>query len=307
MNFGNLIALFLNEIENVRKENKNNPSLRYIIIAYKNVIKIISDTYLDSETVTQRKVDDLEITDNMKNKLDKLSEIKMTTQIKSILKEYTLKKELSNLLGIGEAKIKELINNGLSSIKQIRQKKFFNQLNLDTQIILEHKPIREIPWNQIHNIETKLTMFNKSITIVGSFRRKKPSSRDIDILFLRSRSCDTKNYITYLKKIFGNRIWIYANGDEKISMILQPQVNGPKYKTDVFITNRDNYYSMLLYTTGSKFHNIKMRARAKTMGLLLNQNGVFDSNNHRINANGDNEKKIFALLNMSYVIPEQRF
>lgn len=314
MNFSELIFLLSTELNNVKKDDldKNisdrNPILKFIIIAYNNVLKKLRENASKTETVTEDKINNMELTKTMKSKLIALSKTKITKKLKADQKLLNFKQELDDLLGIGEKKISDLIKMGLTSIRQLKEKKYFNTLNIDTQMTIIHNPVRVIKWEDIHKIEPKLTKFNKFIKIVGSYRRKKPFLRDIDILFLQDKNNTIENYLNYLKKEFNNNVYIYANGLHKISMIFQPG-NDPniKYKSDIFITTKDKYYTTLLYATGSKYNNIKMRAKAKRLNYLLNQDGIFDKNKKKINLDTDDEKKLFKILDMPYLEPEQRF
>lgn len=308
MKFSELKLLFSEEIEKVKE--KKLPQGRYILIAYNNVLREITNTYTDNEHVSDKRINELSITDHMKDKLINLSKKTIPKYLKEKEKTHKLKQDLDKLLGIGTKKANELISEGLTSIRQLKLKKWFDKLNTDTQMIIEHNPLRQVHWEDMHKVEEKITGFRKDVVIVGSYRRHKPVLKDMDILFLKKNDKDIEDYLTYLKKKFSNKIWIYANGDFKISMIIQPYRNNPelKYKADIFITTKDNYYSTLLYSTGSKDHNIKMRAIAKRKGYLLNQDGIFDlKTKKKINKSEDDEKKLFEILGMTYVTPDKRF
>lgn len=179
-------------------------------------------------------------------------------------------------------------------------------LNLDTQLDIIHQPVHNIDHADVKKLEDKLTNFKKIAVLTGSYSRKKPTVGDIDILLLANSQKDIDNYLEYLEKVFNNKVWIYSNGPNKISLIFQPDPRR-KYKADIFIANKSNYHSMLLYTTGSKNFNIRMRAKARKMGLLLNQNGIFDANHKKVNKDTDDEKTLFKILDMDYVLPEKRF
>lgn len=316
MKFYVLMYLFKDALTDMKKENEGKPFVKYIVTAYQNVLKNIADSYSDNELVTPSKINALNITKHMKEKLIKLSEknvseslLKKINDQKDVIK---LRRELNEVLGIGDKKINELIDLGLKNTKQLLQKKWYEQLNTDTQLMVTHKPTRHISYDTLKKLEPKFTNFSKNIVMVGSYRRKKPIARDIDILFMPSKPADKDAYLEYLRKVFKNQIWIYLNGSDKVSLVVKPfTASDVKYKVDIFITTPDNYYSMLLYTTGDKAHNIKMRARAKKLGLLLNQNGIFKVVNkkidQKINKRTDNEKKLFALLKMDYIEPENRF
>ena len=315
MKFYELIEL-LHRIIDDEKTNNKTQALRFIILAYKNILDKIYNEYSDNEAVTEKKINELELTKHMTAKLIDLSQTKITKKMaeefKKNRRDNHLKQELSELIGIGTKKINELLENGLTNIKQIYRKKYLDMLNLDTQMVLMHKPLRHIKYIDVNKLEDALTHFSKYIVLSGSYRRKKPVIGDIDILFMPNKTKSVEKYLDYLKDIFREKIWIYANGPNKISMIFQPPSHfipgSVKYKADIFIADSSNYYTMLLYTTGSKNFNIRMRAHARKMGLLLNQNGIFDINSKKkINKDSDSEKTLFNILDLKYVEPEKRF
>jgi DNA polymerase/3'-5' exonuclease PolX len=310
MKFYELQALFNKEMSDVKRNTTNSPTHRFIMTAYANVVKKLRDSrYRDTSQITESKINNLDITKHMKEKLIDLNKTKLSARAEQELAKAhmtnKLKSDLIDLLGIGEQKADELIKDGLKSIAQLKLKKWNDKLNLDTKLILEHKPERHIKYNEIAALEQKLIGFNKKTMIVGSYRRHKPIMRDIDILFVANKKQTIENYIKYLEQNFKNNIWIYATGQDKASLIIR--AFGKKYKVDIFITTPDNYYAMLLYTTGSKQNNIRMRAKARSLGYVLNQNGIFDKDTgKRIDKPTDNEKKLFSILELNYIEPEKR-
>lgn len=308
MKFYELKILFNDLLDNVKQQKS--PTIRYIILAYNNVLNKLSEAFSDNESVTERKLRSLELTENMENKLLRLSETKISEKdaerMQSLQKTNKLKHQLDSILGIGSKRADELIGMGLKNIKQLETKKWYSMLNTDTQMVLKYKPIRYIPHEDIEKIESQLTGFSKYSVIVGSYRRMKPYIRDIDILFMPTQKKSIDAYLRYFSDVFHNNVWIYARGDDKISMIIQPYKNREtRYKCDIFISNKDNYYANLLYSTGSRLHNIKMRSKARSLGLLLNQNGIF-RDGKKINKSTDNEQKLFSILGMEYKKPELR-
>jgi DNA polymerase (family 10) len=308
MKFKDLKFLFTEEIE---KLDKKNLSYRYILIAYRTVYNTISDNHLDDEIVTDNKIDDLPITNNMKDKLKYLSKENISKELRDKQKKNKFVDELRSLIGIGKAKADELINMGLKNVKQLEQPKWFNMLNKNSQMVLVHKPTDRIPHEDIKKIAHKLESY-KNAMLTGGYIRCKPYSGDMDILLKIENSNEANKeidkYINYLKKQFDNNVYVYARGNQKLSLILQPFKNNENlhYKADIFLANKDNFYTMLLYTTGSKNHNVKMRKIANNKGYLLNQNGIYDQNEKKINKSTDDEHKLFKILEMSYIIPEKR-
>ena len=77
------------------------------------------------------------------------------------------------------------------------------------------------------------------------------------------------------------------------------------YKIDVFRTSIEDQIPMLLYSTGSKEFNIVMRGKAKKLGYLLNQKGLFKKGEKVDNLTS--EKDYFDILGMAYQEPRERF
>ncbi len=311
MKFSDLKLLYVSELEKAKRE-ADRKTVKFVAAAYNKVLKIINTYYDDNDTVTVARIDALPITKHMKMKLAGLSKKSVAKGLREKKKAEKLQMDLGNLLGIGRAKINELLAAGLNDIEQLNQKKFNDMLNADTRLMLKYKPLRKISHTDIKKIEVKLTAFPLALAqLVGSFRRRMPYSKDIDIL-LRADSPEIMNeYLKYLKKSFGNRVYIYSQGDDKMSLIIQPQERSPKlsYKLDIFRAGSDTYYTNLLYSTGPKEFNIRMRGRARRMGYLLNQNGLFRKSGSRmkkINDVRDDEKALFKYLGMEYLAPEKR-
>jgi DNA polymerase (family 10) len=61
----------------------------------------------------------------------------------------------------------------------------------------------------------------------------------------------------------------------------------------------------MLYSTGSKEHNIKLRMIAKQRGFKINEYGIFDASTNRRMA-GETEEEMYRFLNLKYIPPEQR-
>lgn len=314
MKFADLKILYSREKENARKTAPKN-SISFVIAAYNRVIKVMSSYYKDSENVTISKIDELPITEHMKIKLNKLSKkpVPKSRDLKDAQNLEKLKLDLANLLGIGNAKARQLIDMGLKNINQITQKKYYDTLNSDTKLMIEYKPLRKIPHDDIKKIEVKLTAFPDALVeLVGSFRRKRPFSKDIDILIRAENSIILDKYLKYLNRKFNNAVYLYSHGVDRISLIIQPFDNRPNltYKLDIFRTGKDTYYSHLLYSTGPKEFNIKTRSRARKLGFLLNQNGLFEkvrNNTIKINSPIDDEAKILSYLGLPYLRPEDRY
>jgi DNA polymerase (family 10) len=77
------------------------------------------------------------------------------------------------------------------------------------------------------------------------------------------------------------------------------------FRLDIEFVKEEEFYSCLLYFTGSKDFNIAMRSRAKKMGMILNQHGLFDLKT-RCRYVTKKEEDIFDKLNLVFVPPKDR-
>jgi DNA polymerase (family 10) len=245
----------------------------------------------------------------MKEKLSEIlsnsKNIITETDKKNILQSRLLQ-ELIDIAGIGKSKADKLIQLGLKDIKQLKQKKWESYINTGTKLLLNKKPLTAIPNSLIKTIEPKLTSFKLAKTkLVGGFLRKKPFSKDIDVMII-SDSDIIDDYIKYLENTF-SYVKVYIKGSDKASVIIS--ISNEQYlKMDIFVSPKKYQYAMLLYATGSKQFNIRMRGIAKRMGYVLNQYGLYKL---PINPNStplpvNSEKDFFKILEIPYIPPPNR-
>jgi DNA polymerase/3'-5' exonuclease PolX len=305
------------ETERNARIDKSNPSSTFIFQAYSNIVSRVKESFSSSEAITPKKIDKLKISDGMKEKLKKMlnkkifSAKKKTSTKKS--KKVELKNELVKYLGLGVKKADVLIKEGLTSAAQLTQKKYFDKLPLETRTIIKTKPLRKISHENIKAIEKELTLDCKHVgnltnekykaVIVGSYRRKSAYSRDIDVMIVSDSTDPLEQYLKALKEKFTTNV--YSKGLGKMSLVLKGSKTQGYYKLDAFVTSKKDKAAMLLYSTGPKMFNIKMRAKAKAAGYLLNQEGLHSrKTNKKIEINS--EKDLFTKLKMAYVDPEKR-
>ncbi len=205
--------------------------------------------------------------------------------------------ELMNLPGIGAKTAANLIGRGLASIAELH--KFYEWLPNQTKIYLDNKIKTKIPFREIEKIENRFVAAARPIKLifVGSYRRKAPYSGDIDILVLGEIGV-LDRVIKKIQKKFGN-VKIIMAGADRSSLVIAG------YKIDLFRADKENKWAALLYSTGSKNHNIIMRARAKKMGMKLNQRGLYRGNK-LISGAAKSEKWFFDKLKMEYKAPVAR-
>lgn len=138
----------------------------------------------------------------------------------------------------------------------------------------------------------------KQITACGSLRRMKDTVRDIDILVTSDSAGKVMDSFVKLPQIQD----ITAKGITKSSVITKDGAH-----VDLRVVEEKNYGAALVYFTGSKNFNIKIRQRAIKKNLKVNEYGVFRiKNNKEIYLCGKTEEEVFKSLGLSYIEPELR-
>jgi DNA polymerase (family 10) len=93
---------------------------------------------------------------------------------------------------------------------------------------------------------------------------------------------------------------VLAHGENKVSFTLS---NG--LQVDVRLLEKENFGAALLYFTGSKEHNVRLRGRANDMGWTLNEYDLATLKDETRVA-GRTEEEIYEKLKLQFVPPELR-
>ena len=91
-----------------------------------------------------------------------------------------------------------------------------------------------------------------------------------------------------------------VHGKNKLSVRL---ISG--LQVDVRLLHKENFGAALLYFTGSKEHNVALRARANERGWTLNEYALTTLKGGRVVA-GRSEEEIYAKMKLPYIEPELR-
>lgn len=218
--------------------------------------------------------------------------------------------------GIGPAKAKELVTAGIRSIADLREavRKNPGLLN-DKQVIgmrYYEDLLQRIPREEMLQHDALL---HEALPprvkgeIVGSFRRKAPTSGDIDMLI---RGDDPRLLAQFVERLSesGYILEILALGDKKCMAICRlgdGDSGGIARRLDILLTPPEEYAYAILYFTGSDKFNVAMRQYALTRGYSLNEHGltIVSSEAEKVPPMR-REKDIFAFLGIDYVAPEGR-
>lgn len=148
---------------------------------------------------------------------------------------------------------------------------------------------------KIHSLVEGWPEVNRS-EIAGSVRRRKELVKDIDILVATDRPKKVMERFATLPGI--ERVILH--GDTKSEIIMKSSI-----QCDLRAVSKDQYPFALYYFTGSKDHNVKMRAIAKARGMKLSEYGLFKGKSEK-SVRCKDEAAIFKALGMKFIEPELR-
>ncbi len=232
---------------------------------------------------------------------------------------------IGEVYGIGPKKAKELVDSGITTIAQLREKQ--DQVLNDTQKvglnyyedILKRIPREEIDQYDVifKDVFAKVAGLGSDakFEIVGSYRRGALTSGDIDMIITSKTGEVFRKFVDELikKKII---LEVLSRGDTKCLVIAKlPGVTEAR-RVDFLYTSPKEYPFSVLYFTGSKIFNTVMRGRALTLGFSLNEHGISKMQpkikgekavkGELVSNEFKTEEDIFDFLGMVYKKPEER-
>ncbi|MCX5703816.1 MAG: helix-hairpin-helix domain-containing protein [Candidatus Omnitrophica bacterium] len=201
-------------------------------------------------------------------------------KIKNIpdLEEAIKKNKLKGIFGIKEKSVENILR-GIEILKKGKERMTLAQASsLAGEFVSVLEKLPEV----------------KEISVAGSLRRQKETVRDIDILLVSDKP--RKVMVTFTKMPLVKDI--LARGETKSSVRTNDGV-----QVDCRVVEQKSFGAALLYFTGSKNFNIKLRQMAIRKGLKINEYGIFRKAKFLA---GKTEEDMFRALRMSYIEPELR-
>ena len=134
----------------------------------------------------------------------------------------------------------------------------------------------------------------KAISVAGSYRRRKETVGDLDILVTQRRDADVmERFVAY-----DDVDRVVSRGKTRSTVILRSGLH-----VDLRAVAAVSYGAALHYFTGSKAHNVAVRRMAIRQGLKVNEYGVFRED-ERIA--GKTEEAVYEAVGLPYIPPELR-
>lgn len=185
---------------------------------------------------------------------------------------------VAQLKGFGE-KTAKIILEGLSQIEQAGVRVYLAEARPAAEAILAD--LRAHP-------------AVKQAEIAGSYRRRKETVGDLDVLATAANSNEPMDLLAkhpLVEKVL-------ARGETKQRVRLKSGL-----EMDLRVVPDESYGAALQYFTGSKEHNIVMRRRAQERGLKINEYGVFRGEK---SVAGRTEEEVYASVDLPWIPPELR-
>ena len=217
---------------------------------------------------------------------------------------------LADIYGVGPKKAKELVEKGITTIAQLRERQ--DELLNETQKIgLKYYEdiLKRIPRKEIDEYKALFLNIVPSMEIVGSYRRGAQESGDIDVIITSS---DPKIFGQFLDKLIRDGIIIHvlSRGPTKCLVVAKLHPDSVARRIDFLYTTPEEYPFAVLYFTGSKIFNTVMRNRAQQLGYTMNEHGIYSMIEKKKGPKVDkvfaDERSIFAFLGLRYKEPEER-
>ncbi len=132
------------------------------------------------------------------------------------------------------------------------------------------------------------------VVVAGSYRRRRDTVGDLDAVVTAAHGAAVGDKLV----AYENVAEVLAHGPTRTTVVLRSGL-----QVDVRAVPEESYGAALLYFTGSKAHNIALRAIAAHRGWKLNEYGLFSG---RRRLAGVTEEEIYKKLGLAYIPPELR-
>ncbi|MBN2721999.1 MAG: DNA polymerase/3'-5' exonuclease PolX [Campylobacterales bacterium] len=308
------IAAIFDQLADLLEIKGENP---FKVIAYRNAVRTIENMGTDLSKMIKDGVDLPEIPTIGESIAKKIKEIVTTGKLSKL---EDLKRsfpphllDLLNIKGIGPKRTKILYENlQINSLEELKKAALAHKIRdlegfdekLEQMILEGTKLVKKEGKRFLYSIAephaNDITAYIKkskevsSAIIAGSFRRRKDTVGDLDLLVTSDDpALAIDHFIQYpdIKEVI-------SRGITKSTVILNNDL-----QVDLRCVPDESYGATLHYFTGSKSHNVTIRKMAIEMGLKVNEYGIFKG---KEKIAGVTEEEMYKTVGLSYIEPELR-
>jgi DNA polymerase (family X) len=187
---------------------------------------------------------------------------------------------LEDLKGFG-AKTEENIRRGIERLSQAEERVLASlAMDLASELIDRLGSRRDV----------------RKIDYAGSLRRMAETIGDLDLLVASDRAVAVMNAFASDQVVER----VLAKGEAKTSVLTRQGM-----QVDLRVVPRDAWGAAMIYFTGSKPHNIRIREMAVRKGLKLNEYGLFKAKSGDLIV-AETEEEVYAKLGLPWIPPTLR-
>ena len=161
----------------------------------------------------------------------------------------------------------------------------------DRRPIAKALPLAEALIEELQAIEGVV-----SVQYAGSLRRFRETIADIDLVVASEEAAPIMEYFVNMNRVTE----VLGQGETKSSVVTDIGI-----QVDLRVVRPEQFGAALLYFTGSKAHNIKLRQRALDQGTTLNEYGLAELEGGKVLAS-KSEEVIFEALGLPWIAPPMR-
>ncbi len=308
------IAAIFDQLADLLEIKGENP---FKVIAYRNAVRTIENMGTDLSKMVKDGVDLSELPVIGESIAKKIQEIVNTGKLSKL---EDLKRsfpphllDLLNIKGIGPKRTKILYENlQINSLEELKKAALAHKIrDLEgfdeklEQMILEGTKLAKKEGKRFlysvaepHANDIVTYMKNSKevskVIMAGSFRRKKETIGDLDLLVTSDDPALVIDYFIRYPDIKD----VISQGITKSTVILNNDL-----QVDLRCVPDKSYGATLHYFTGSKSHNVTIRKMAIEMGLKVNEYGIFKGEEQIA---GATEEEMYKTVGLNYIEPELR-
>jgi len=288
--------------------------------AYRNAARVIDNLTEKLSDIVARNPDELNSIRTIGKGLhDKIIEICETGEVKEFNElKKSLPPGLLDMLKIqsfGPKRVKLVYDKlGIDNVDKLEKAASEGKIRVlpgmgeksETKILKSIRDFRTLqtdrkPWAEAEQILNDYLDYLKKfdgidkIQPAGSFRRCRETVGDLDILITCSGNAEKiiKHFAEY-----PDVLEILAQGETKSSVVLKDKI-----QVDLRVVKPESFGAAMQYFTGSKEHNVALRALAKDKNMKLSEYGVFKEDK---SIAGETEKEIYNVIGLDWIPPEIR-
>jgi DNA polymerase (family 10) len=308
------IAEIFNKIADMLEIQDANP---FRVRAYRNAARTVSSLAQSVSEMVAGGRDLTELSGIGKDLAAKIKEIVQTGSVAKLKElEGKMPSELNSLMklpGLGPKKVRALYRElgivNLEGLKKAAENGDVRQLDgfgrKSEEKILQGLEQTRFKEKRIKLIEAeqraepfmaylKKTKGVKDIIVAGSFRRRKETVGDLDILATCSKGSKVMDRFVAYEDV----VEVISKGTTRSSVLLRSGL-----QVDLRVVPQVSYGAALHYFTGSKAHNIAVRKLGVKNKLKINEYGVFKGQKQ---VAGRTEKDVYQQVGLPYIEPELR-